>query len=79
MFEEVNFMPRTKTPNIIGGGFRLSLPDFKKGVSKQRPSKKVGFKTNYFPSIEALYFNVKGKKPSVEELKTGLGLRPIIS
>lgn len=37
----------------------------------------VDFDTAYFPSVEAVLFNVRGKRPSKNSIMTGLNLRPI--
>jgi hypothetical protein len=36
------------------------------------------FKPSYMPSVEALFFGIKGKKPKEEEIRMGLNLRPIL-
>lgn len=41
-------------------------------------SKKVTFKPEYFASIEATAFGIKGKRPGKGELMTGLNIRPIL-
>lgn len=40
--------------------------------------KKVKFKPKYFASIEAVAFGIKGKRPSKQQLQTGLDIRPMV-
>lgn len=54
------------SPKISGGG---------RGRRRRR---ETTFSPKYFPSVEAVIFKIKGKKPSKGLVSTGLVLRPII-
>lgn len=59
------------------GGFSFSLQTPKSGDVK-KATKGRGFKTAYNPSVTALAFNVKGISIPKFNVKSGLGIRPIL-
>ena len=44
----------------------------------EKPKKKLMFKPDYFASIEAVAFDIKGIMPSKKELRMGIGIRPML-
>jgi hypothetical protein len=69
--EDITTIP----PPTLFGWPSLGLPLQMYGKSK---SKRVKFKPQYFASLKATAFNIRGKMPSKFELSTGLFTRPII-
>lgn len=67
--------PPTKSPPVIPPMFEFNL--FQKSKKSKSKYRKTKFKTKYFPSVEALFRNIKGKKLSKRRLAIGLNLRPI--
>lgn len=73
--------PHLTVPFMELGDTEITLP---KGFSmiEPRPRKKKGrkelfaFEPEYFPSVEALVFDIRGKKPPKFQIETGLFVRP---
>ena len=45
---------------------------------KKKKSDLLELGSSYTPSIEAVFFNIKGRKPMKEKYETGLTLRPMV-
>ena len=65
---------------IVPSGFDAKLPEFPKikRRKKEEEAEFLGFSTRYSPSVEAGLFGVRGQRPSIPEISTGLNIRPII-
>jgi hypothetical protein len=48
------------------------------GMGRGKARKNVGKKHIYVPSVQALVFNIRGKKPGEYLVRSGLGLRPMV-
>lgn len=67
---------KLKTPTVGVPAFMPSFPRKRIGRRPRKPGK-VPFAPRYIPSVEALVFKIKGRKPKRRELFTGLTLRPL--
>jgi len=69
--------PEETPPPITGGGFMPPIPFFPRGSGGGK-KKDVLFSGKYKPSVEAMFLNIEGAKPSKRQISTGLMLRPIL-
>jgi len=65
-------------PFIPALGLALPFGGGSSGSKGRKRKKKAKFAPKYFASLEAVVFNIKGKKPGKDSLRTGLNVRPIV-